>query len=77
MKYLVQMMAMFSDVLIVLMAVLLFYSIFKAGSVLFALIAIVLLLVSYRTWKDTGSFIAWTKEGQQAFFTNWNKITKK
>lgn len=76
MKFLIQMMVMFGDVLIVLAAIVLFYSIFKMGSVLFALLAAVLLLMTYRTWKDTGGFIAWTKKGRKAFFENWDELTK-
>jgi len=76
MKFLIQMMVMFGDVLIVLAAIVLFYFIFKMGSVLFALLAAVLLLMTYRTWKDTGGFIAWTKKGRKSFFENWDKLTK-
>jgi len=72
MKFLVQMMAMFSDVIIVLVAIILFYNVFKMGNVFFAFIAIMLLLMTYRTWKDTGGFIAWTKKGRKAFYKNWD-----
>ena len=74
MKYLVQMMVMFSDIIVVLMAIVLFYAVFKTCNALFALIAIALLLITYRTWKDTGGFIAWTKKGRKAFFKNWDEI---
>jgi hypothetical protein len=77
MKFLIQAMVMFSDVLIVLAAIVLFYSVFKMGSVIFALIVTVLLLTTYRTWKDQGGFIAWTKKGRQAFFKNWDEINER
>ena len=73
MKFLVQMMVMFSDVIIVLMAIGLFYAVFKIGNAFFALIAIALLLMTYKTWKETGGLITWTKKGRKTFFNNWDK----
>ena len=52
MKYLMQGMAMFSDVLIVLAAIGLFYGMVKIGNPFLGLIGIFLLLMTYRTWKD-------------------------
>ena len=77
MKYLVQGMAMLSDVMIILAALSLSYYAYTTGKGIFYGISFVLLLLTYKTWKDQGGFIAWTKEGRKAFFTNWDKITKR
>lgn len=77
MKYLIQGMAMLSDVMLIVAAFGLIYYAYITGNVLLWGIAIILLLLSYNTWVSQGGFIAWTRSGRNAFFTNWDKITRR
>jgi len=77
MKYLVQLMVMFSDILIVLACIVLFYSMVRMQNVFFGIISIFLILMTYRTWKDQGGFIAWKRKNQKAFSKNWDEMVRK
>lgn len=76
MKYLVQIMAMLSDVIIGVAVMTLLYFAYRTGSVLFWFFSIILLLLTFNTWRSQGGFIAWTKKGRQSFFREWDKIKR-
>ncbi len=77
MKFLIQMMVMFGDVIIVLAAIVLLYAMVKSGNVVFGIFVTIMLITAYKTWKETGGFIAWTKKGRKAFFENWDKMNEE
>ncbi len=76
MKCLVQFMAMLSDVMLIAAAIGLSYYAYIRGNVILYVISFILLSLSYNTWKSQGGFIAWTKKGRKAFFTEWDKMVK-
>lgn len=77
MKYLIQMMAMLSDVLIILAVIGLLYGLIGVSNLLLWVLGALLLLSTYKIWKSQGGFIAWTKQGRKAFFKNWDEINRK
>lgn len=77
MRYLVQYMTMFCDLLLVGAGGYGVYLVFTVPILLVKFIIIVVLLGSYSTWKKQGGFIAWTKEGRTNFYEGWDKITKE
>lgn len=77
MKYLIQMMAMLSDVLIILAVIGLLYGLIGVSNLLLWVLGALLLLTTYKIWKSQGGFIAWTKQGRKAFFKNWDEINRK
>ena len=76
MKYLVQIMAMFSDILILAASLSLLYYTITHPSLLMVCITLFMLAMTYDTWKSQGGLIAWTKKGRTAFFKNWDEITR-
>ena len=77
MKYLVQIMAMLSDIIIAVACVSLLYYTITHPSLLLILITIFMLAMTYNTWKSQGGLIAWTRKGRTAFFKNWDDIVRK
>ena len=77
MKYLVQGMAMLSDVMLIIAAIGVSYFAYTQANIILYIISIILLLLSYNTWKSQGGFIAWRKKDRKAFMTNWDEITKR
>jgi len=77
MKYLVQGMAMLGDIMLIVAAISMICFAFKSGNLLLWGISIVLLLLSYNTWKSQDGFIAWRKKDRKAFMTNWDEINRR
>jgi hypothetical protein len=76
MKYLLQIMAMLSDLLLGGAALVLLYYTSTHPSILMIILTAFLLTMCYSAWKDTGGIIAWTKKGRRNFSKNWDEIMK-
>jgi len=77
MKYLVQIMVILGDIMLIVAAISMICFAFKSGNLLLWGISIILLLLSYNTWKSQDGFIAWTKKGRKAFYKNWDEINRR
>jgi hypothetical protein len=76
MRYLVQYMTMFCDLLLVAAGGYGVYLVFTVPNILLKFIIVGLLLGSYSTFKKQDGFIAWTKEGRANFNREWAKMRR-
>ena len=76
MKHVIQIVVMATDLLLMAAGGVLLYSCFITKNPFLWFVSIIILCGAYRTWKDQGGFMAWTKEGRSSFYDNWDEITK-
>ena len=76
MKHLLQIMVMFSDLLILAASIYLLYYTITNPSFYMVIVTIILLAMTYRTWVKQGAFLAWTKKGRANFSKNWDDIMR-
>jgi len=76
MKYIVQIMAMVSDIVIGAACISMIYYTITHPSVFMIILSLFLLGATYNTWKEQGGFIAWTRKGRKNFSKNWDDIMR-
>jgi len=74
MRYLVQYMTMFCDLLLVAAGGYGIYLVFTVPILFVKFIIIAVLLGSYSTFKKQDGFMAWTKSGRTSFNNEWKKM---
>jgi len=74
-KWAIQITAMLGDLMLLAACMVMIYHTLKVGSLLLAVITIILIFMSYNAWKSQGGLIAWRNREQ--FMRNWDKLTKR
>jgi hypothetical protein len=76
MKWLIQIMVMFGDLMLLLVSGTLVYCTIKSPSLFMIILSTVLIGLAFSVWKETGGIMAWTKKGRSEFSKGYDDIMK-